>query len=156
MSDLGTRRLFSPVHLWSNPTPLFKPTSYFQHKSRVRLFILRARQSWSFRSFPSIACSQQKTLFATLKHFQILSNWIRFAHFSHRLFVGIFCVFFVVFLTVDFNFCTPLGIPSGNHEKRPFRAPPGREKMHRREKANRIDEAGPGRNEESGNKATTA
>ena len=46
-----------------------------------------------------------------------------------------------------------LGIPSGNHGKRPLRAPPGRETMHRREKeANLIDEAGPGRKGKAGNK----
>ena len=46
MSDLGTRRLFSAVHSWCNTRPLFKPTSYFQHITRLLLYI-----SISFSAF---------------------------------------------------------------------------------------------------------
>ena len=60
MSDLGTRRLISAGHLCCNTRPLFKKKSCFQHNSRFRFFILRAKQSWSFRSFLSIACEEKK------------------------------------------------------------------------------------------------
>ena len=46
MSDLGTRRLLSAVHSWCNTRPLFKPTSYFQHITRLLLYI-----SISFSAF---------------------------------------------------------------------------------------------------------